>query len=100
MLLLSRKYQLLFLSSALSLATSAPGFADTLSQTIQTENATQKSAIKSQKNIDSLDDRTRKMLEQYRSATRHTKTLVTYNTHLQALLDSQEEEKASFTQQL
>ncbi len=96
---LSRKCQILLTSSVLSLA-SASLFADTLSSTIQTESATHKSAIKSQKNIDNLDDRTRKMLEQYRSATRQTKTLLTYNAHLKALLDSQEEEKASFAQQL
>ncbi len=99
MLFLSHKYQLLLASSILSLAT-IPAFADALSKTIQTENAIQKSATKSQKNIDGLDDRTRKMLEQYRSATRQTKTLLTYNAHLKALLDSQEEEKVSFEQQL
>ena len=99
MLFLSRKVQVLIASSILSLATHSL-FADTLSKTIQTENAIQNSAIKSQKNIDGLDDRTRKMLEQYRSATRQTKTLLTYNDHLKALLNSQEAEKLSFEQQL
>jgi len=99
MLFLSRKCRILLTSSVLSLA-SVTVFADTLSQTIQTEKTIQKSAVKSQKNIDGLDDRTRKMLEQYRSATRQTKTLLTYNTHLKSLLDSQEAEKSSFNQQL
>lgn len=99
MLVLSRKYQALLVYSALSLA-AFPAFADTLSNTIQTENSIQKNAVKSQKKIDGLDDRTRKMLEQYRSATRQTKTLLTYNAHLKALLDSQETEKSSFEQQL
>ncbi|NOR81746.1 MAG: DUF3450 family protein [Methyloprofundus sp.] len=99
MLYLSHKYSALLAYSVLSLAT-PPAFADTLSKTIQTENSIQKSAIKSQKNIDGLDDRTRKMLEQYRSATRQTKTLHTYNDHLKALLESQEQEMASFEQQL
>ena len=40
------------------------------------------------------------MLEQYRSATRQTKTLLTYNDNLKALLNSQEAEKLSFEQQL
>jgi len=99
MLFLPRKIQVLLASSLLFFPYSLL-FADTLAQTIQTENSIQQSAIKSQKNIDGLDDRTRKMLEQYRSATRQTKTLLTYNNHLQALLDSQKEEKASFEQQL
>jgi len=99
MLFLSRKYQVLLAFPILYLATT-PAFADALSQTIQTESSIQKSAIKSQKNIDGIDDRTRKMLEQYRSATRQTKTLLTYNEHLKALLESQEAEKASFEQQL
>ncbi len=96
---LPRKVQVLLASTLLNLAIQ-PLSADTLAKTIQTENSIQKSAIKSQKTIDSLDDRTRKMLEQYRSARRQSKTLLTYNNHLQALLDSQEAEKASFTQQL
>lgn len=100
MLLVSRKFQLLLVSSALSLTCATATFADALSKTIQIENATQKSAITSQKKIDALDDRTRSMLEQYRSATRQTKTLVTYNEHLQELLDSQESEKLSLEQQL
>ncbi len=99
MFFLSRKYPRLLVSSVLSLA-SIPAFADVLSNTIQTENAIQKSAIQSQKTIDGLDDRTRAMLEEYRSATRQTKTLLTYNNHLKALLESQEIEKASFAKQL
>ncbi len=77
-----------------------PVFADALSQAIKIESATESAAIKSQKKIDGLDDRTRKMLEQYRSATRQTKTLLTYNAHLKKLLASQEVEKASLEQQL
>lgn len=99
MLLLSRKCQALFISSILGFTTT-PTSADALSKTIQTEGAISSNAIKSQKKIDGLDDRTRKMLEKYRSATRQTKTLLTYNDHLKALLDSQESEKASLEQQL
>lgn len=99
MFFLSRKCQLLLVSSLLSLATT-PALADALSKSIQTESAISKSAKASQKKIDGLDDRTRKMLEKYRSATRKTKTLLIYNDHLKTLLDSQETEKASFAQQL
>lgn len=99
MLLLSRQYQLLLLSSTLSFL-SPLTFADTFSKAVTTETATANSAIASQKKIDQLDDRTRKMLEEYRSATQQVKTLLTYNDHLKTLLDSQEAEKASFEQQL
>ncbi len=100
MLFVSRKFQLLLVSSALGLSYIPAIFADAFSKTIQIENTTQKSAIASQQKIDGLDDRSRTMLEQYRSATRETKALVTYNKHLQELLKSQETEKLSLQQQL
>lgn len=99
MLFLSRQCQILLVSSLLSLS-SIYVSADMLSQAIQTGNAIQKSAVKSQKSIDKLDDQSRKILEKYRSVTRKTRTLSTYNQHLQTLLDSQKLEKASFEQQL
>lgn len=74
--------------------------ANTLSQAIQVENSTHSAAVLSQKKINTLDDRTRKMLEQYRAAKRQTKTLLSYNAHLDTLLVSQEQEKQSLIQQL
>jgi septal ring factor EnvC (AmiA/AmiB activator) len=94
-----RQCQIVVTSVVLSFG-SLPVFADALTQAIKTERATQSAAIKSQKKIDGLDERTRKMLEQYRSAARQTKTLLTYNAHLKELLASQEAEKASLEQQL
>ncbi|MCF7971578.1 MAG: DUF3450 domain-containing protein [Methylococcaceae bacterium] len=99
MLSLSRKLQLIAVSTAFSLSSLAAN-ADTLSQAINTETAIHADAVKSQSTIDTLDDHTRKMLEQYRSATRQINTLLTYNAHLKELLNSQEEEKASLEQQL
>ena len=99
MFLLSRKLQLIAAATALSLST-LPANADTLSQAINTEAAIHTNAVKSQSKINTLDDRTRKMLEQYRSTTQQTKTLLTYNAYLKDLLDSQEAEKASLDQQL
>ncbi len=96
MLLLPR-HTLVIVSSLLF---SLPSSADTLSQAIQVENNTHSAASLSQKKINALDDRTRKMLEQYRSAKHQTKTLLTYNAHLDRLLASQEQEKQSLTQQL
>lgn len=74
--------------------------ADALSQAIRTETATNEAAIRSQKKIDGLSDKTREMLEQYRSAVHQSKNLKTYNAHLNDLLTSQLEEKASLQQQL
>jgi hypothetical protein len=50
--------------------------------------------------INKLSNKTQKMLEQYRSASHQTETLITYNKHLTDLLHSQETEKASLEQQL
>ncbi|MBE0469883.1 MAG: DUF3450 domain-containing protein [Methyloprofundus sp.] len=98
MFLLSRKLQLIA-ATALSLCALLAN-ADTLSQAINTEAAIHTDAVKSQSKIDALDDHTRKMLEQYRSATRQTKTLLTYNAYLKELLNSQEAEKNALEQQL
>jgi len=99
MLFLPHRYPVVLTSLFLSLSPIIAS-ADTLSQSIQVENKTHTAAAQSQKKINQLDDRTRKMLEQYRSAKRQTKTLLTYNSHLDTLLTSQEQEKLSLTQQL
>ncbi len=77
-----------------------PVFAEHLNEAINVETTTNNAAIRSQKKIDALSDKTHKMLDQYRSATHQTETLLTYNKHLQDLLSSQEQEKASLEQQL
>ena len=74
--------------------------ADALKQAINTGLETNRTAAKSQGKIDKLSEQTRKMLDEYRSNTRQTETLQTYNQHLAALLQSQEEEKISLQQQL
>ena len=74
--------------------------ADPLKQAIDTDLATNQAAINSQKKIDQITEQTQKMLEEYRSATRHAETLQTYNNHLKDLLDSQRQEKASLQRQL
>ncbi|MFW5442839.1 MAG: DUF3450 domain-containing protein [Methylococcaceae bacterium] len=85
--------------AALSLAV-FPAHSEHLNQAINIETATNVAAVQSQKKIDALSNKTQKMLEQYRSATHQTETLVTYNTHLKSLLASQEKEKTSLQQQL
>lgn len=71
-----------------------------LNQAIRIESATNEAAIRSQKNIDALSDKTRKMLEEYRAALHQTESLRTYNKHLKDLLISQRQEKDSLQQQL
>jgi len=77
-----------------------PAYAEPLNDAINTEQAINNAAVHSQKTINKLSDKTQKMLEQYRSASHQTETLVTYNKHLKDLLNSQETEKVSLEQQL
>ena len=74
--------------------------AEPLTQAIDTEMAINKTAIQSQKKIDSLSDQTSRMLGEYRSASRQAETLRTYNKHLKDLISSQLEEKTSLQKQL
>ncbi len=75
-------------------------YSDPLSSAIKVETATNSAAIQSQKKIDGLSDKTKNMLNQYRSATHQIETLTTYNKHLNDLLNSQKLEKSSIEQQL
>jgi len=77
-----------------------PAYSEPLSSAINVETAINSAAIRSQKKIDSLSDKTRKMLDQYRSATHQVETLTVYNKHLKDLLNSQKLEKSSLEQQL
>ncbi len=79
---------------------SGSAYSEPLSQAIKVDSSTNSAAIKSQRKIDALSDKTRKMLDQYRSATHQAESLATYNQHLQDLLNSQELEKQSLQQQL
>ncbi len=77
-----------------------PVFSEPLNSAINTETATTSAAILSQRKIDSLSDQSKKMLEQYRSASHQTETLLSYNKHLKDLIASQQQEKDSLQQQL
>lgn len=80
--------------------TALPALSEPLNSAINTETATNAAAEKSQKTVDSLSDKTQKMLDEYRSATHQIETLTTYNSHLKELLNSQKTEKVSLEQQL
>jgi septal ring factor EnvC (AmiA/AmiB activator) len=71
-----------------------------LDQAIDVDRATNSAAIQSQKKIDKLSNQVQSALTEFRSATRQTETLVTYNQHLRELVKSQIEEKTSLKQQL
>ena len=71
-----------------------------LDQAINVDTATNNAAIQSQKKIDQLSDQAQRVLSEFRSATRQTETLETYNQHLRELIKSQIEEKTSLKQQL
>ncbi len=90
----------LSLAFIVGLLSAAPLYSEPLSQAMQVEIATNEAAVKSQQKIDALSDKTRQMLEQYRSATHQAESLKTYNKHLIDLLDSQRQEKESLQQQL
>lgn len=88
------------LAAVISLFPVAPLLAEPLTEAVKVELATNNEAIKSQRKIDALNDKTRQMLEQYRAAVHRSKSLKTYNGHLQDLLASQTQEKESLQQQL
>lgn len=75
-------------------------YADKLDQAVKIDLATNQAAAKSQKKIDNLSEQTQKALNEYRSVTRQTETLITYNKHLQTLINSQLSEKKSLHAQL
>jgi hypothetical protein len=90
---------LIGLAGLFSLSVST-AFGDPINQALDIDLTTNKAAVSSQKSIDDASDQTQRMLEEYRSATRHAETLQTYNAHLKELLNSQLAEKASMETQL
>jgi len=79
---------------------SFPCFSEPLDESIRINQATQAAAAKSQKKIDTLNQQTGILLEQYRFATRQTKNLQIQSKHLQQVLENQQHEKAALQEQL
>lgn len=77
-----------------------PAFSDNLNRIIDTDLTTNKFAIKSQKKINLLHDKTQSLLYKYRNITRQNETLYGYNQHLKNIVLSQEQEKLSLHKQL
>ncbi len=74
--------------------------AGALDQAIDTQVNTDIAAQKSQEKIDNLSDETTDMLAEYRDVLRQTQSLKSYNDQLQSLVNSQQEEMASISEQL
>lgn len=74
--------------------------AGALDEAIDTQVNTDIAAQKSQEKIDNLSDETTDMLAEYRDVLRQTQSLKSYNDQLEALVDSQQQEMASISEQL
>lgn len=70
------------------------------SRAIDASRAMTGDAVASQDRVDRLDEQTRKMLEQFRTASWEAQQLAVYAEQLEGLVDAQAEEKASLVRQL
>jgi len=71
-----------------------------LGDVIDKQVSVDKKAIQSQNTIDKLSDQTQRMLEDYKQTLRETDSLQRYNSHLENLIKSQQEEITSINNQL
>ena len=85
---------------ALLLSATVGAVEDPLKTSITTSINNNQQEAKTQTRIEGLNDKTRVMLEEYQQLSRELEVLVTYNTQLQRLVNSQEEEKQSIQEQM
>lgn len=71
-----------------------------LDTTISEQEAAQREAARSQQRIEQLDDDTRIALEQYRETMRQVDQLMTYNTQMERMIESQTREIGSLERQI
>lgn len=81
---------------SITLSAGATSFADI----VAAERKTVEQGVASQNRIEALDDQHAELLAQYRSTVKQQEDLVKYNDQLRSVLDSQEKEAASFSEQL
>ncbi|MEO1867897.1 MAG: DUF3450 domain-containing protein [Methylococcales bacterium] len=74
--------------------------ADVITESIAIEGKTNQAAKQSQKKIDKVSERTKVLLEEYRTVSHHIESLLVYNQHLRDLIKSQEQEMVSIKKQL
>lgn len=93
---MKRQLILLPLTFCLGHPVSAAGLQDAIESQVESNRL----AAEAQKNIDQLNDQTRRMLEEYRETRRQTEVLAAYSDHLRRLVESQAVERLSLKQQL
>ncbi|MBT8445984.1 MAG: DUF3450 domain-containing protein [Gammaproteobacteria bacterium] len=76
----------------------APGAA--VDDVLKTHEAAQQQAARSQSRIDGLDDETLALISAYNSELKRYDNLVTYNTNLRTLVESQQKERARLTSEI
>lgn len=87
-------------SALIVLFCSTATLANPLEQALQESTAHSQTAQTSQQTINSLDDRTQQMLEEYRVAVLQAKTLADYNAQMRELVAAQQQELDGYQQQL
>ena len=75
-------------------------YAGALDQAVDQQVQTDTAAQRTQQQIDSLDDETRELLAEYRSVLNQKESLAAYNSQLEQLVSSQQDELASVEDQL
>lgn len=74
--------------------------ADVITESIAIDGKTNQAAAQSQKKIDKVSERTKVLLDEYRTVSHHIESLLVYNQHLRDLIESQRLEMDSIKQQL
>ena len=85
---------------AMIFSTVAGAIEDPLKASIATSTLNNQQEAKTQTRIEGLNDKTGIMLEEYQQLSRELEVLQTYNTQLQKLVNSQQEEKQSIQEQM
>jgi len=74
--------------------------ADVITESIAIDGKTNQVAAQSQKKIDKVSERTKVLLDEYRTVSHQIESLLVYNQHLRDLIESQRLEMDSIKQQL
>jgi hypothetical protein len=74
--------------------------AQVLERSIETENRISRQAAQAQEQINQIDEETQQLVDEYRRVIAESESLRLYNDQMQAIVNNQEEEKASINEQL
>lgn len=89
-----------FASVLLLLGTLPAWCADAVDQSVRLTEKNNRAEQGTQERIETLSDETRQMLEEYNALGREFDALIVYNDQVERLVESQEQEKNSFRQQM